>query len=353
MKVAILAEGQFAPPTAKTAIGVLRYAPYPVVAVIDSTRAGTDAARHVGVGRGVPVVATVDEAIERGADVVLIGTAAAGGRIADAYRPFLARALERGIEVWNGLHERVRSDPVLDAAATRGGGRVRELREPPADLPIGGHRRPRTGAHVVLTVGTDAAVGKMTVALEVARALERMGERSAFVATGQTGIAIAGEGIAVDAVVADFIAGAAEQLVCAAAERADWVIVEGQGSLTHPGFSGVTLGLLHGAGPELMVLCHDTSRPVMKGYEEEGLPVRALADCVRLYEDAASWRRPPGYPAARVAAVAVNTSAYADDAARAVILGAAAQTKLPTADPIREGADGAGRLARALVEAVR
>ncbi len=350
-KVAILAEGQFAPRTAKTAIGVLRYASYPVVAVVDSTRAGTDSSAHVGVGKGVPVVATVDEAIGRGADVLLIGTAAAGGRIAAEFRPHLARALERGIAVWNGLHERVLSDPVLAAAARRGNATVRELREPPADLPIGGHRVPRAGTHVVLTVGTDAAVGKMTVALELVAALERAGRRAAFVATGQTGIAIAGEGISVDAVVADFVAGAAERMVCDAAERASWVIVEGQGSLAHPGFSGVTLGLLHGAGPDLMVLCHDAARHVTKGFEIEGLPLRTLDECVRMYEDAASWRRPPGYSRSRVAAVAVNTSAYSDEAARAVILDAAARTKLPTADPIREGRDGADRLARALVEA--
>ncbi|HYK97501.1 MAG TPA: DUF1611 domain-containing protein, partial [Candidatus Acidoferrales bacterium] len=176
--VAILAEGQFARATAKTAIGVLRYAPYPVVAIVDSTRAGTDAAEHVGVGQGVPVVATVDEAIARGADVLLIGTAAAGGRIADTFRPFLERALERGLTVWNGLHERVLSDPTLAAAAKRGNAAVRELREPPADLPIGGHRRPRDGARVVLTVGTDAAVGKMTVALELVAALKRAGKRA-------------------------------------------------------------------------------------------------------------------------------------------------------------------------------
>ncbi|HEU5286761.1 MAG TPA: DUF1611 domain-containing protein [Candidatus Limnocylindria bacterium] len=351
-KVAILAEGQFAPRTAKTAIGVLRYAPYPVVAVIDSARAGTDAAAHVGVGKGVPVVADVDDAVARGAEVVLIGTAAAGGRIASELRPHIARALERGLAVWNGMHERVLSDPALAAAAARGKGTVRELRDAPSDLPIGGHRTPRAGAHVVLTVGTDAAVGKMTVALELVAALESLGKRAAFVPTGQTGIAIAGWGIAVDAVVADFVAGAAERMVCDAAERADWVIVEGQGSLMHPGFSGVTLGLLHGAGPELMVLCHDAARPVVKGYESEGLPVRSLADCVRIYEDAASWRRPPGYPAARVAAVAVNTSAYADAVAHAAILDAESQTRLPTADPIRQGRAGSERLARALADAM-
>lgn len=353
-RVAILAEGLFTRVTAKTAIGVLRYATYQIVAVIDSTRAGTDAAEHVGVGRGVPVVATVDEAIARGADVLLIGTAAAGGRIADAYRPLLARALESGVTVWNGLHERVLSDPKLADAAARGRASVRELREPPAELPIGGHRRPREGATVVLTVGSDAAVGKMTASLEIVAALRRMGEKAAFVATGQTGIAIAGEGISVDAVVADFIAGATEKMVCEASERADWVIVEGQGSLTHPGFSGVTLGLLHGAAPDLMVLCHNAMRRTMKGYDEDGLPIRSLRELVRIYEDAAAWRRPPGYPPARVVAVAVNTGddISVDPApALADIKSAAAETRLPAADPIREGTEGADRLARALIDA--
>ncbi|MEO8632716.1 MAG: DUF1611 domain-containing protein, partial [Chloroflexota bacterium] len=130
-RVAILAEGLFTRATAKTAIGVLRYARYEIVAIVDSTRAGTDAADHVGVGRGVPVVATIDEAIARGADVLLIGTASAGGRIPDDYRPLLSRALERGVAVWNGLHERVLSDPRLADAAQRGKASVRELREPP------------------------------------------------------------------------------------------------------------------------------------------------------------------------------------------------------------------------------
>jgi uncharacterized NAD-dependent epimerase/dehydratase family protein len=353
-RVAILAEGLFTRTTAKTAIGVLRYARYQIVAVVDSTRAGTDAADHVGVGRGVPVVGTVDEAIARGADVLLIGTAAAGGRIPDEYRPFLSRALERGMAVWNGLHERVLSDPRLAEAAKRGHASVRELREPPDALPIGGHRRPREGVTVVLTVGSDAAVGKMTASLEIVAALRRMGEKAAFVATGQTGIAIAGEGISVDAVVADFIAGATEQMVCEAAEHADWVIVEGQGSLTHPGFSGVTLGLLHGAGPDLMVLCHDAMRWTMKGYEESGLPVRRLRELVRIYEDAAAWRRPPGFPPARVVAVALNTGNIANlDPSEALskIRSAELEAKLPAADPIREGTAGADRLARARIDA--
>lgn len=362
-RVAILAEGQFTRATAKTAIGVLRYAQYPVVAVIDSTRAGTDAWEHIGGpppgpaagsqavvgGDPVPVVATVGEAIDRGAEVILIGTAAAGGRIADAYRPILAEALRRGLEVWNGLHERVLEDPALAEAARAGGGRVRELREPPARLPIGGHRRPREGATVVLTVGSDAAVGKMTASLEVVAALRRAGHRAAFVATGQTGIAIAGQGISVDAVAADFIAGSAEQLVCDAAEAADWVVVEGQGSLAHPGFSGVTLGLLHGSAPHLMVLCHDASRRITKGFSD--LPIRPLMELVRMYEEAARWSRPMGAERAIVAAVALNTAALDDREASRAIFDAAAETGLPAADPIRENAAGSDRLARALLDA--
>ena len=351
MKVAILAEGQFARATAKTAIGVLRYAPFEVVAVVDSTKAGKDAAEWVGVGAGVPVVASVEDALARGATVLLIGTAAAGGRIPDGYRSALARALDRGVEVWNGLHERVLSDPELAAAAKRGNAKVRELREPPADLPIGGHRARREGARVVLTVGSDAAVGKMTASLEIVAALRRAGERVEFVATGQTGIAIAGGGIAVDAVVADFIAGAAELMVCEAADRADWVVVEGQGSLTHPGFSGVTLGLLHGAAPDVMVLCHEGMRHSVKGYDDRQ-PLRTLREYVRIYEDAAAWRRPPGYPPARVAAVALNTADVSEELALALIQSAAAETGLPAADPVREGAVGADRIASALREGV-
>ena len=351
MKLAILAEGQFAPATAKTAIGVLRYAPYPIVAIVDSTTVGRDAFAVVGVGKGVPVVATVDEAIARGAEARLIGTATAGGRIADTDRPHLARALERGLAIWNGLHERVLSDPALAAAATRSNATVRELREPPADLPIGGHRARRDGSSIVLTVGTDAAVGKMTASLEIVEALRRAGKRAAFVATGQTGIAIAGAGIAVDAVVADFIAGAAEKMVCDAAESADYVIVEGQGSLAHPGFSGVTLGLLHGSAPHLLVVCHDAARPVMKGYEREGLRVRSLSDCIRMYEDAAAWSHPVDARPARVIAIALNTARLTGDLARSAIVEAGGQTDLPAADPIRDGAAGADLLGWAVVRA--
>ncbi|GAC1461427.1 MAG: DUF1611 domain-containing protein [Candidatus Limnocylindrales bacterium] len=341
--VAILAEGLFAPRTAKTAIGALRYAPYPIVAIIDSTRAGADAAAVVGVGRGVPVVATAAEARGRGATVLLIGTASAGGRIPDAYRPILREWLSRGGEVWNGLHERVGAAPELAAA----GGRVRELREPPVDLPVGGHRVRRSGTTVVLTVGSDAAVGKMTASLELAAALRRSGRKTAFVATGQTGIAIAGSGISVDAVVADFIAGAAERLVCDAALDADWIVVEGQGALAHPGFSGVTLGLLHGSAPDLLVLCTDASRTGLK--DHPGTPLRPLAELVAMYEGAARWTRPDRV--VPVVAVALNTSALSAADAKSAIDAASAETGLPACDPVRESPGAVDRLAGALIAA--
>lgn len=350
-RVAILAEGLFAPLYAKTAIGALRYAPYPIVAVIDSTRSGSDARTLIGAGSGVPIVATLEAAQAAGAEVLLIGTASAGGRIPDTYRPVLAAALKSGLEIWNGLHERVLADPALADAARRGGARVRELREPPPVLEVGGNRTRREGAKVLLTVGTDAAVGKMTAALEIAAALNRAGQRAEFVATGQTGIAIAGKGISVDAVVADFIAGATEQMVCDAADQADWVVVEGQGSLMHPGFSGVTLGLLHGSAPDVMVLCHDSSRTQVKG-NRFGLPLRTLRECVGIYEDAAAWRHPPAHPRARVVAVALNTFQLSEDRARSAIDGAARETGLLSADPVREGEAGADRLSDAALRSL-
>lgn len=301
-----------------------------------------DAAAAVGVGAGVPIVASVADARARGATALLIGTAAPGGRIPDPYRPVLADALGAGLDVWNGLHERVLDDERLAEAARRGGASVRELRDPPPALPVGGHRVRRAGTRVVLTVGSDAAVGKMTATLELLGAMRRRGARAAFVATGQTGIAIAGSGISVDAVVADFIAGAAERLVCDAAEGAEWILVEGQGALTHPGFSGVTLGLLHGSVPDLMVLCHDAARTDVKGHP--GLPLRGLPELVRIYEDAAAWARHPDAPRARVVAVAVNTRGLGEAAALAAIARVSDETGLAAADPVREG-DGAERLA--------
>ncbi|OLC56798.1 MAG: hypothetical protein AUH85_05135 [Chloroflexi bacterium 13_1_40CM_4_68_4] len=336
-RIAILAEGAFERRHAKKAIGLLRYRRPEIVCVIDSAHAGRDAFSCVGEGRGVPVVSSLAEARLLGVDQLAIGIAlAGGGDVPAAFYPILEKALRAGIDVVNGLHTRLGEDPRMIRAAAKGGARIVDCANPRPDLPVGGHRRHRAGAVVVLTVGTDAAVGKMTVSLELVGELRARGVSAAFVATGQTGIMIAGSGISVDAVVADFVSGAAEELVVRAAESADYVIVEGQGSLTHPGFSGVTLGLLHGSAPDELMLVHDFARRVVKGFDE--LPLRPLREYLPIYEDAAAWSRPAGAQRVQIVAVALNSYGLDEQAARAAATTAAHETGLPATDAVPYGA---------------
>jgi uncharacterized NAD-dependent epimerase/dehydratase family protein len=210
--------------------------------------------------------------------------------------------------------------------------RILDVRKPPAGLPVADGRAAEVDAYVVLAVGSDCNVGKMTAQLQLRDALVRRGRRTRFVATGQTGIFIEGWGIAVDAVVADFIAGAAEQLVLQAAPDADIVLVEGQGSLIHPGYSGVTLGLLHGAMPRGMILCHQTTRDFIGDYHgrEPWVRIPALPELVEIYERAAA----PVYPS-RVIGICLNTYDMDEDAARQAVASAARDTGLPATDPVR------------------
>lgn len=265
-RLAILAEGAFEPLGAKTAVGVLRYRPGEVAAVVDSTRAGRTAAECVGCGGAVPVVASVAAAAAHGADSLLIGIAPQGGTLPPPWRAAVLDALARGWDVLSGLHAFLADDAEFAAAAARGGGALLDVRRPPAERPVAAGRAAEVPALVVLTVGTDCNVGKMTAALEIAGALRARGVRAAFVATGQTGIVIADRGAPVDAVAADFVAGVTERLVLEAARDADVVLVEGQGSLFHPAFSGVTLGLLHGACPAALVLCDQHGREIGRAH---------------------------------------------------------------------------------------
>ena len=255
-RYAVLAEGCF-DEDAKTATGVMRYSDSPTVAIIDSTRAGTVAADHVpGLAQDVPVVADVEAAMGHNPTTLLIGVAPAGGKLPPDFRRSILQAIERGLDVESGLHEFLSDDAEISAAAERAGVGLRDLRRVPdgLDVPTGANIAAKT--HTVLTVGSDCALGKMTVCLELHREARRRELASVFVPTGQTGIAIAGWGIAVDQVVSDFVAGAAEQLVIEGQARGGegailWI--EGQGSLNHPYYSGVTLGLLHGSAPHAMV----------------------------------------------------------------------------------------------------
>jgi uncharacterized NAD-dependent epimerase/dehydratase family protein len=316
----------------KTARGVLRYRPDEVAVVVDSTRGGAEL-------EGKPVVATVAEALRFEPTAALVGVATSGGRFPPAWRELLEQCIAAGLDIENGLHEFLSDDPELSALAAIHGAELRDLRKPPPGLNVPTGANLTHGATVVLTVGSDCAIGKMTVALELDREARGRGVRSEFVPTGQTGIAIAGWGISVDAVVADFIAGAAEQLVLGGVERGGEVLfVEGQGSLLHPMYSGVTLGLLHGSAPHAYVLCHQAGSDVVD--EDARYPIPPLSQVAALYERISLIPRP-----AQVLAIALNTRALDEDAARAAVEAAERETGLPADDPVRFGP---GRLVDAL-----
>lgn len=345
-RLAILAEGVFGVETAKTAASAVRYQPERVSSVIDSRFAGRTVGETLGFGGDIPIVATFAEslAMEPRPEALLVGIAPQGGQLPEAWRAVLVAALEAGLDVISGLHFFLCDDPELATLAQRHGCSLVDLRKPPPDLPVGAGRAMGTKAFRVLTVGTDCNTGKMTVSLELQRALEARGVRAGFAATGQTGILIAGTGIAVDAVVSDFISGAAERLTLEAAEGGtadggdgpvDIVLVEGQGSLMHPGYSGVTLGLLQGTLPQAMILTWMPSRPRIYGGNHSWVVLPELDEVIRRYEDALAWACPevPG----RVIGVSLATYDISEDRARTAVEHAREVTGLPATDPIRFG----------------
>jgi uncharacterized NAD-dependent epimerase/dehydratase family protein len=320
----------------KTARGVLAYGERPVVALVDSTRPGEEQG-------GAPIFATVAEALHLQPTTALVGVATAGGRFPPAWRELLEEAIGAGLHVENGLHQFLADDPELSALAAERGVELRDLRRPPEGLSVTTGANLETGAKHVLTVGSDCAIGKMTVSLELDRAARARGIASRFVPTGQTGIAIAGWGIGVDAVVADFIAGAAEQLVVEGRRRGgELLFVEGQGALSHPAYSGVTMGLIHGSAPHAYVLCHQAGATEIEGFP--GHPLVPLAELVELHERISLPAR-----RAKVAAVALNTRALDEPAARGAIAAAEEETGLAADDPVRFGAD---RLLDAVLESL-
>jgi uncharacterized NAD-dependent epimerase/dehydratase family protein len=327
----LLAEGFSGDPLyGKTMRGVLRYRHDDVVAILDSTRVGETE-------DGVPVVGSVGEALPFGPTTALVGVVTQGGRFPPAWMELLRACIANGLDLENGLHVFLADDPELHALAEQHGVELRDLRRPPADLSTATGENLAVDATIVLTVGSDCAIGKMTVSCELDLEARRRGLRSVFVPTGQTGMVIAGWGIAIDAVVADFLAGAAERLVVEGRDRGGELLwVEGQGSIVHPVYSGVALGLYHGSVPHLLVLCHEAGRTEVEGAGGGPHRIPPLRDLVELHERLALPARP-----ARVAAVALNTHALDETAARAALARAEAETGLPADDPVRFGA---GRL---------
>ncbi len=324
----VLAEGNFGPITSKTANACIRYTPERVLAVVDSTRAGQTAQSVLGFGGDIPVVATLDEGLAFEPTAVLIGIAPAGGQLPEDWRAMLRAALRQGYDVWSGLHYFLADDAELAAAAAEGGARIYDLRRPPADLVVAAGRVRDVNATVILTVGSDCNIGKMTTQLQLRDAMRRGGQRVAFAATGQTGILVEGWGISVDAVVADFIAGAAERLVLEAAPDADVVLVEGQGSIIHPSYSGVTFGLMHGSLPHAMVLCTQPSRTAIN--RQPWVKIPSLPELVRMHEAVVAPLRP-----APVIALALNTYDLDEAAALDAIKRAEDETGLPATDAVR------------------
>ena len=329
-RVALLAHDQF-PHFAKTAVGLLRYSTFDVAAVIDRGHAGKRVRDLLPDVQDAPIVASMEEA--PAVDALIIGIANVGGGFAEDWRPDVRTALKRGCTVMAGLHDFLSDDDEFAALAEAHGATLYDVRRPPKGLQVSQGRARDVSANVVLTVGTDCAVGKMTVALELTRAAQARGERAAFIPTGQTGIMIAGWGLPIDAIVSDFVAGAVEQMVLEKGHDHDWLFVEGQGSIIHPAYSAVTCGILHGAMPDALVLCHEAGRAHSKGFE--GFPLPDPSVYVDLYEDLTQ----PLHPA-HVAAGALNTRSLDDTAdAQAAVERYGETLGLPATDPVRFGPD--------------
>ena len=326
----ILAEGAFSPLRSKTANACIRYTPEHVVAVIDSTRAGATAQDVLGFGGSIPVVASLDDGLARKPDALLIGIAPPGGQLPASWRALILEAIDHRLDVWSGLHTILGDDAEFAARARRAGITIHDLRKPPADLDVarGRVRELDDRTTVILTVGTDCNIGKMTTQLQLRDAMRARGMRVAFAATGQTGILVEGWGISVDAVIGDFIAGAAERLTLQAAKDADIVLVEGQGSIIHPSYSGVTYGLLHGSLPHAMIMCAQPTRTAINNHPWVKIP--PLPEFIDMQERAAAPLRP-----APVIGVALNTYDMDEAAARAAVERLGRETGLPTTDPVR------------------
>ena len=327
----VLAEERFGPMSSKTANGCIRYTPEQVVAVVDSTRAGKTSQEVLGFGGNIPVVATFEEGMLHKPNALLIGIAPTGGALPKHWRGWVKSALELGLPVWSGLHTFIGDDPEFAALSAKHNTAIHDLRKPPADLPVASGRVVReVDATVVLTVGSDCNIGKMTSSLQLRDGLRRRGRKVTFAGTGQTGILIEGWGIAVDAVIADFIAGAAERLTLDAAKDpgTELVMVEGQGSIIHPGYSGVTYGLIHGTMPHAFVFCHMPSRPHID--KNPWIPIPPVKDLIKAHEDVVRFMRP-----APVIAVALNTFDLSEADARAAIDRIEQETGLPATDPVR------------------
>lgn len=327
-KIVILTEGHSEPHAGKTAASVLRYRGQDVLALLDSEQAGKVSKELLGVGEA-PVISQLSEAPD--ANTLLLGIAPPGGKIPHSWRPVLLEALGKGMDIISGLHDFLNDDPELAAAAELSGAKLVDIRAQGRGFKTIARRRGLDEkCFRVHTVGHDCSVGKMVTSIELTRGLQERGRKAKFLATGQTGIMVSGDGLPLDCIVADFVSGAAESLVLEAQQDHEIVLVEGQGSLVHPSYSGVTLSLLHGCLPHAMVLCYEVGRERITGVEQVLIPpLSAIRD---LYETMAGL-----YQRSAVVGVAMNSRRISADEAERERERVREELGLPVCDIFRHG----------------
>ncbi len=327
-RMCILTDGYLDVFSAKTAVGLLRYCPDEVVAVLDRAHAGESLEKLVGVGANVPIVDSVQAALQYRPDQFVLGAVRSGGQLPEEWRATICAALAAGLDVVNGLHTRLNDDPEVARCAADAGRSIWDVRARPRPSVVGTGKARQTRAKRILTVGTDCNLGKRLTALELVADLSRRGLRAEFVPTGQTGVMIRGSGVVIDALPADFVSGVVEAAVLEHRD-ADYVVVEGQGALLHPSYSAVTMGLLHGVLPDFMVLCHAPTRRHMRHTD---ISIPPLDEIVRLHQAVLQPIHPP-----RVVGVALNCHGMSERQFRQALNQVRTLTGLPVVDPVRTG----------------
>lgn len=327
-RIVVLTEGRTTPTGAKTASCVVRYKTDEVVALLDSTQPGKTAGDLLGVGGSIPVVANLADA--PGANTLLIGIAPSGGKLPAAWRKILLEAIDRGMNLVSGLHDFLSDDPEISAAAAKKGVEIHDVRKN-NEKDVSNRKDLREDCLRIHTVGQDCSVGKMLASVELTLALKKRGQDAKFIATGQTGIMIEGDGCPVDCVVSDFVNGAVEKLILAN-QHHDILLIEGQGALSHPRYSAVTLGLLHGCAPHGMILVYEAGRKNVHGMEY--IPLTPLKKIVEVNEMMASLAIP-----SKVIGVAMNSRTLSPEEAEVERERVRKELGLPVCDVIRHGSD--------------
>jgi uncharacterized NAD-dependent epimerase/dehydratase family protein len=330
-RIVILAEGYFGDLDGKTASGLIMYKPEEVVAIIDSTHAGKSAQDVLGFGGSIPVVSDLADSLKYDPNALLIGIAPRGGKLPLEWRETVSQALSNGLDVINGLHDLLNEDPEFSSLAASSGATIHDLREASKHNQVAIGDPSLIQAKVVLTVGTDCKTGKKVTSIEMAKEAKKRGWNSHFVPTGQSGMAIFGEGVPIDSIIGDFMSGAIEEFLIEKSRSYDLLCVEGQGTIVHPGYSGVTLALIHGCLPDAMILCHYPGREIVKSYQ---VKIPPLNEMIKLHEDLTKPLKP-----CKVIGISLNTCELAEEEAKREIERTEKQTGLPTIDPVRFGCE--------------